>query len=71
MKKRLGSALSSGIIFGIVSIFLYLIGFTTTISQIIQHLLKLGSGPIVLGLDAQTFSFALFMTVIGLWAGAR
>lgn len=71
MKTQIKSSLRAGITFGIVTLFLYLIGFTITVSQIIQNLLKLEPDSTVLGMDALTFSFALFMGVLGFWAGAR
>ena len=71
MKKPISSSLNNGVIFGVVSIFLYLIGFTTVASQIIQNLFKISDDAMILGLSAQTFCFALFMAILGVWAGAR
>jgi len=71
MKPQIKCSLNAGLTFGIVTLFLYLIGFTTTASQIIQNLLKLEPESKVLGMDALPFSFALFLGLIGLWAGVR
>ncbi len=71
MKTQIKSSLNAGITFGIVSLFLYLIGFTTTASQIIQNLFKLKPASIVLGMDSLVFSFSLFIGLIGVWAGVN
>jgi branched-chain amino acid transport system permease protein len=71
MKTNLRTGLNTGITFGIVMIFLFLVGFTFTMAGLIVNLLKLAKDAVILGLNPQMFSQAIFLTLIGLWAGAR
>jgi len=66
---RLRSALNTGLIFGIVVIFLVLIGFTVIAAELTGDVLKLSSGPF--GLTAEMTHLLIFLGLVGLWAGAR
>lgn len=70
MNKQIRDGLQAGIVFGIVIIFLFLIGFTSTISGILGGILR-NSGSKVLGLTANVFNLMIFLGLIGLWAGGK
>ncbi len=63
------SALNTGIVFGILIIFLVLIGFTVIAAELTGDVLKLSSGPF--GLTAEMAHLLVFLGLLGLWAGAR
>jgi len=70
MKKQLRLALSAGITFGIVTIFLFLIGFTGTSGDLLADLFRNKDAAPFLGLTPQMVNMLIFLALIGLWAGA-
>jgi hypothetical protein len=70
MKKQIQHAVNSGIIFGIVTIFLFLIGFTNVASDLLGDLFRNKTAAPVLGLTPQMFNLLIFLGLIGLSAGA-
>ncbi len=71
MNPHLRNGLRTGVIFGIIFIFLVLIGFQATISDLIGGLLKNADSKPILGLTPAMFNMLVFFSLIGLWAGAR
>jgi ABC-type branched-subunit amino acid transport system permease subunit len=70
MARRVGNGISAGITFGIVTVFLVLIGFTGTISDILGALFNNKHGGPLVGLTPAMVDLLVFLTLIGLWAGA-
>jgi ABC-type branched-subunit amino acid transport system permease subunit len=70
MKKQLQHGLNAGLIFGIITIFLFLIGFTGTAADLIGDLLRNKDAAPLLGLTPQMVDMLVFLGLIGLWAGA-
>ncbi|MGE5251598.1 MAG: ABC transporter permease subunit [Bacteroidota bacterium] len=70
-REHIRSALTTGIIFGILIIFLVLIGFTVTGSQLIGNALKLSPKGLSSGLTPQMVNLLIFLGLLGIWAGAR
>jgi ABC-type branched-subunit amino acid transport system permease subunit len=70
MKKRIKLSLNAGIIFSIITIFLFLIGFTGTVADILADLFRNKSAAPFLGLTPQMLNMLIFLGLIGLWAGA-
>ncbi len=70
MKKQLRLALSAGLTFGIVTIFLFLIGFTGTAGTLLGDLFGNNDAAPILGLTTQMFNMLIFLALIGIWAGA-
>jgi ABC-type branched-subunit amino acid transport system permease subunit len=68
MNTSIRKGLRSGLIFSIVIVFLVLIGFTTTISELIVEGLNLDTTA---GSMDSVYALALFLALLGLWAGAR
>ncbi len=70
MKQQIRHGLQSGIIFGIVILFLFLIGFTSIASDLLEGILRdKGAGP--LGLSVGMVNLMVFLGLLGLWAGSR
>ena len=70
MKKQLRLALNAGVTFGIVTIFLFLIGFTGTSGDLLADLFgNKNAGPFI-GLTPQMLNMLIFLGLVGLWAGA-
>ncbi|HTP01430.1 MAG TPA: hypothetical protein VMJ64_08660 [Anaerolineales bacterium] len=69
MKTRIRNGANAGIVFGIVTIFLILIGFTGTAAELISKLIHAGSLARSLGMTEGMFSLLLFMAVLGILAG--
>ncbi len=69
MKRHIRNGINAGITFGIVTIFLFMIGFTRTISDLLGQLLHNTSSNAVLGLTPGIFDLLLFLFFIGIWAG--
>ena len=67
-KQSLQKALASGVVFGIIVIFLALIGFTVVISGLIQ---KVFGQPLGIGQMPSMFSFLIFLGFLGIWNGWR
>jgi ABC-type branched-subunit amino acid transport system permease subunit len=70
MKNLIKNGLNTGIPFGITIIFLFLIGFTTAITELLDKFLKLKPNTTPLGLTPQAFELLIFIGLIGVWAGA-
>jgi ABC-type branched-subunit amino acid transport system permease subunit len=70
MKKQLKLSLNTGIIFGIITIFMFLIGFTGTVAEILIGLFRNKGAAPFLGLTPQMLNMLIFLGLIGLWAGA-
>ena len=71
MNKQIGNALRTGLVFGIVTTFLFLIGFTGTAAQIIGRTLQDTSLQLIPGLTSLMFNMLLFLALVGMWAGAQ
>ncbi len=69
MALRIRNGFRAGIIFGIVTIFLVLIGFTGTAADLIGALLYDGSADSILGLTPAMFNLLVFLALLGIWAG--
>ena len=67
MKDLIKDSGRSGVVFGVVLIFLMLSGLTTTISDILGGLLNLGSNA----RSGNTGGLMLFFAILSLWAGYR
>jgi branched-chain amino acid transport system permease protein len=67
-KQSLQKALTSGVVFGIIVIFLALIGFTVVLSGLIQ---KVFGQPLGIGQMPSMFSFLIFLGFLGIWNGWR
>jgi branched-chain amino acid transport system permease protein len=63
------NALNTGIIFGILLVFLVLIGFNVIAAELTGDVLKLSSGPF--GLTPEMTNLLVFLGLLGIWAGAR
>jgi ABC-type branched-subunit amino acid transport system permease subunit len=70
MKKRIKLSLNTGITFGIITIFLFLIGFTGTVADILADLFRNKTAAPFLGLTPQMLNMLIFLGLIGMWAGA-
>ena len=70
MNVHLRNGLRTGIIFGIVLIFLVLIGFPTTVSDLLGGILKDEASKPVFGLTPAMLNMLIFFGLVGLWAGA-
>ena len=71
MKKQLRLALSAGVTFGIVTIFLFLIGFTGTSGDLLADLFGNKNAAPFIGLTPQMLNMLIFLALLGLWAGAN
>jgi ABC-type branched-subunit amino acid transport system permease subunit len=69
MKKQLRMALNAGTIFGIVTIFLFLIGFTGTSGNLLADLFGNKNAKPFLSLTPQMFNMLIFLALVGIWAG--
>ena len=70
MKKQFKISLNAGITFGIITIFLFLIGFTGTVADILATLFRNKTAAPFLGLTPQMLNMLIFLSLIGLAAGA-
>ena len=70
MKKQLRHALNAGILFGIITIFLFLIGFTGTAADLLEDFLHNKNAGLFMGLTPQMLNMLIFLGLVGLWAGA-
>jgi branched-chain amino acid transport system permease protein len=70
MKKQLLRAVNAGSVFGIVTIFLFLIGFTSTAADLFSELFRNRSAAPVFGLTPLALNMLIFLGLLGLWAGA-
>jgi ABC-type branched-subunit amino acid transport system permease subunit len=70
MRTHLRNGLNAGIVFGIVTIFLVLIGFTVTAADLIGSFLHTSPSASFLGPSSAVFNLLLFLFLLGVWAGA-
>jgi branched-chain amino acid transport system permease protein len=70
MKKQLRIGLNAGGTFGIVTIFLFLIGFTGIAADLLTTLFGNKTAKPFLGLTPQMLNMLIFLLLLGLWAGA-
>ena len=68
---KIRHALQTGLVFGIVIIFLFLIGFTNTASAMLGNALRDGNIHPALGLSAKMVNLLIFFALLGVWAGIR
>ncbi len=68
MKTSLNRGLRTGTIFGVVVVFLLLIGFLSTLSDILFGVIKITPPP-QSGLTPLMVNMLLFLGVLGIWAG--
>ena len=66
--SSLQKSASNGLVFGIIIIFLALIGFTDTVSGLIQ---KIGGNESGLAGIPTTWSLLVFLGFVGVWNGWR
>lgn len=71
MDKQIRNGLQTGLVFGIVTTFLFLIGFTETAGKMLGNALQDNALPVILGLNAKMINMLIFLGLVGLWAGAR
>ncbi len=69
MSKR--HALQTGLVFGIVISFLFLIGFTNTAAVMLGNALRDNDIHPTFGLSAKMVNLLIFLSMLGLWAGIR
>ncbi len=70
MKKQIQRALNAGVIFGTVTIFLFLIGFTGIAADLLSALFRNRGAAPTFGLTSLMLNMLIFLGLIGLWAGA-
>src|SRR5512137_3090528 len=70
MKKQFRHALNIGVIFGVITIFTFLIGFFGVAADLVGGLLHNEGGNPFLGLDPQVLDMLIFLALVGIWAGA-
>ncbi len=70
MKTNVAASLKTGLVYGIVTIFLFLIGFTGTGADLVGKLLHLDSLAVALGLTPAMFDLMIFLALMGMLAGA-
>jgi ABC-type branched-subunit amino acid transport system permease subunit len=70
MKKQIKLSLNAGLTFGIITIFLFLIGFTGTVADLLADLFRNKSAAPFLGLTPQMFNMLIFLGLVGFWAGS-
>jgi len=71
MKKQIFTGLQAGFVFGIITSFLFLIGFTGTAAQLLQKTLQDGAIQFGPGLTSLMLNMLLFLGLVGIWAGGR
>lgn len=69
MNKR--HALQTGLVFGIIIGFLFLIGFTNTAAVMLGNALQDNNIHPALSLSAKMVNLLIFLALLGLWAGIR
>jgi ABC-type branched-subunit amino acid transport system permease subunit len=70
MKNQLRHSLNAGIVFGIVTIFMFLIGFTGTAADLLTGLFRNKDAAPTLGFTPLMINMLVFLGLIGAWAGA-
>jgi len=71
MKANFRNSLTTGIVFGVVTIFLFLIGFTRIAADLIGKVIHLDSIVAGLGLTASMLNLMIFLGLMGVLAGAN
>jgi branched-chain amino acid transport system permease protein len=71
MKKQFRHAIITGIVFGIITSFLFLIGFTGIAADMFGDLLQNKSAAPFMNLTPQMLDMLIFLGLIGLWAGSN
>jgi ABC-type branched-subunit amino acid transport system permease subunit len=69
MKTLIRNSLRTGIIFGIVAVFLFLVGFTGTAANLLADLFNNEFADPILGRTPLMLNTVIFIGLIGLWAG--
>src|SRR5574340_592921 len=69
--QPLRTGINAGIIFGIIMIFLVLIGFGVTAAKLIGDVTKLKLTDLPFGLTADMVYMLVFLALVGIWGGAR
>src|SRR5512135_1025147 len=67
MKTNIRNSLQTGLVYGLITVFLFLIGFTGTAAELIGKLFNFGANAIVVNL----MIFMGLMGVLAGWGGAR
>jgi ABC-type branched-subunit amino acid transport system permease subunit len=70
MKTMIRNSSRTGIVFGIITVFLFLVGFTGTAANILTDLLKNETSAPVFGWASPMLNTVIFVGLIGVWAGA-
>jgi ABC-type branched-subunit amino acid transport system permease subunit len=70
MNAQIRNGLRSGATFGVITVFLVLIGFNITAADLINQALGIDPGTSIFGLPAGIFGSAVFFGLLGIWAGA-
>jgi ABC-type branched-subunit amino acid transport system permease subunit len=70
MNAQIRNGFRAGTIFGIVTVFLVMIGFNITGADLIRQAWGLQTSESAFGMPANIFSTMLFFGLIGLWVGA-
>ncbi len=70
MRKQLIHGFTSGLVFAIITIFLLLIGFLSTISDLMVKVINITAGESA-GLTAQIVNLLLFLGLLGVFNGMR
>ncbi|MBN1440739.1 MAG: hypothetical protein JW929_15135 [Anaerolineales bacterium] len=70
MKTLIRRSLKTGLVFGILTVFLFLIGFTGTAANLLADLFHNEFGDPLLGRTPLMLNTVVFLGLIGLWAGA-
>ncbi len=71
INNHIRHGLQTGLIFGIILTFLFLIGFTETAATLLGNTLKDTAIQPGFGLTAKMANLLLFLGLMGVWAGAR
>jgi branched-chain amino acid transport system permease protein len=69
MKNHIRNGIVAGITFGIVTCFLFMIGFLKTASDLLGQILGNGSSNPVFGLSPSIVDLLVFLFFVGIWAG--
>ncbi len=69
MKTNIRDSLNAGLVFGIVTIFLVLIGFTNTAAELISKPINLGPLAAAIGWTAGMAGMLIFLAILGILAG--
>jgi len=71
MKTKLRESLKAGLVYGIVTIFLFLIGFTGTAANLVGKVIHFGAGGSLTPAMANLMIFLAVMGILAGYAGAR